>query len=196
MSFITGKHLHRRTFLRGVGVTVALPFLDAMVPAGRVFAKTSATADRTRLICIEEVHGFPGCNNWGATKFLFAPEQTPWLYRVPFSFSALFDVAPDAPDHARFPALARARGAIAELAHGDALYIPPGWWHYVVYDDAGFSLSLRTFPGTPRDVVAALYNILVLRTVDGAMRKLVGQRWNDLNERVAIARTHRRLGLA
>jgi hypothetical protein len=76
MSFITGKHLPRRTFLRGVGATVALPFLDAMVPAGRVFAKTSATADRTRLICIEEVHGLPGCNNWGATKFLFAPEQT------------------------------------------------------------------------------------------------------------------------
>ena len=42
MSFITGKHLHRRTFLRGVGATVALPFLDAMVPAGRVFAKTAA----------------------------------------------------------------------------------------------------------------------------------------------------------
>ena len=34
MSFITGKHLPRRTFLRGMGATVALPFLDAMVPAG------------------------------------------------------------------------------------------------------------------------------------------------------------------
>src|SRR5262245_25637781 len=75
MSFITGKHMPRRTFLRGVGATVALPFLDAMVPAGRVFAKT-ASADRTRLVCIEEVHGLPGCNNWGATKFLFGPEQT------------------------------------------------------------------------------------------------------------------------
>src|ERR671915_122702 len=75
MSFITGKHIPRRTFLRGVGATVALPFLDAMVPAGRVFAKSRA-ADRTRLICIEEVHGLAGCNNWAATKFLFAPEQT------------------------------------------------------------------------------------------------------------------------
>ena len=67
MSFITGKHIPRRTFLRGVGATVALPFLDAMVPAGRVFAKTRA-ADRTRLICIEEVHGLAGCNNWAATQ--------------------------------------------------------------------------------------------------------------------------------
>ena len=73
MSFITGKHIPRRTFLRGVGATVALPFLDAMVPAGRAYAKTRA-ADRTRLICIEEVHGLAGCNNWAATKFMFAPQ--------------------------------------------------------------------------------------------------------------------------
>ncbi|GIS79107.1 MAG: hypothetical protein CM1200mP14_06730 [Gammaproteobacteria bacterium] len=34
MHFITGKHIERRTFLRGMGASVALPFLDAMVPAG------------------------------------------------------------------------------------------------------------------------------------------------------------------
>ena len=73
MSFITGKHMARRTFLSGVGATVALPFLDAMVPAGRIFAKAPA-AERTRLLCIEEVHGLPGCNNLGASKYLFAPE--------------------------------------------------------------------------------------------------------------------------
>ncbi|HXG87373.1 MAG TPA: DUF1552 domain-containing protein [Vicinamibacterales bacterium] len=64
----------RRTFLRAAGATVALPFLDAMVPAGRVFAKTAA-GEKTRLVCIEEVHGLAGCNNWAASKFLFAPEQ-------------------------------------------------------------------------------------------------------------------------
>ena len=74
MSFITGKQLPRRTFLRGAaGATVALPFLDAMVPAGRLLAKTP---ERTRLICIEEVHGLAGCNDWAASKFLFAPEKT------------------------------------------------------------------------------------------------------------------------
>jgi hypothetical protein len=61
MSFITGTHLARRTFLRGMGATVALPFLDAMVPAGRIFAKAPA-AERTRLLCIEEVHGLAGCS--------------------------------------------------------------------------------------------------------------------------------------
>jgi hypothetical protein len=55
---------------------------------------------------------------------------------------------------------------------------------------------LRTFPGTPRDVLGALGNIVVIRTVDGLMRKALGQRWNDRNERLAVERVHRRLGLA
>jgi len=75
MEFITGKHLDRRTFLRGMGAAVALPYLDAMVPAGRMRdAAGRAVADRTPLICIEEVHGLPGCNEWGASQFLYAPE--------------------------------------------------------------------------------------------------------------------------
>ena len=72
MNFITGKQMPRRTFLRGVGATVALPFLDSMVSPGSGRAPAAA-AERTRLICIEEVHGLAGCNNWGASKQLFAP---------------------------------------------------------------------------------------------------------------------------
>jgi uncharacterized protein DUF1552 len=77
MAFITGKHLPRRTFLRGMGATVALPFLDAMVPAGKGLRAFAAAAnERTRLVCIEEVHGLAGCNEHGAKRFLFAPETT------------------------------------------------------------------------------------------------------------------------
>ena len=73
MEFITGKHIPRRTFIRGVGATVALPFLDAMVPAGRLWAKAASDVDRTRLVAIELVHGAAGCNEWGATQNLWAP---------------------------------------------------------------------------------------------------------------------------
>jgi hypothetical protein len=137
-------------------------------------------------------------SHFGGRKrvILFAPDQTPYLYHVPFSVSSRFDLAPDKPDYERFPALALARGELAELAHGDTLYLPPRYWHYVLYDDIGFSLSLRTLPSTARDLAAALYNIAVLRTVDGWMRRCLGQRWNDRNERVAVERVHRRLALS
>jgi hypothetical protein len=75
MEFITGKHLDRRTFLRGMGASFALPYLDAMVPAGRMSGEVQrANQARTPLIAIEEVHGLAGCNEWGATQHLFAPE--------------------------------------------------------------------------------------------------------------------------
>jgi len=56
MAFLTKKHLSRRTFLNGVGVTIALPFLESMVPAGTPLAQTAATG-RTRLGCIYFPHG-------------------------------------------------------------------------------------------------------------------------------------------
>jgi len=40
--FITKKHLPRRTFLRGVGTAMALPLLDAMIPARTALAQTAA----------------------------------------------------------------------------------------------------------------------------------------------------------
>lgn len=73
MEFITGKHMPRRTFLRGMGATVALPFLDAMVPAGRLWAELAGKVDRTRLVAIEMVHGAAGCNELGASQHLWAP---------------------------------------------------------------------------------------------------------------------------
>src|SRR5499433_4610930 len=78
MAFITGKHLPRRTMLPGPGATVALPFLDAMVPARSLWSRTAAAAslDRTRLVCIEMVHGAAGSNEWGAKQHLWSPAAT------------------------------------------------------------------------------------------------------------------------
>jgi len=69
--FISQKRISRRTVLKGMGVTIALPFMDAMVPAGRVFAKTPA---KVRLACIEMVHGSAGSTAIGIKKNLWAPE--------------------------------------------------------------------------------------------------------------------------
>ncbi|HTE44528.1 MAG TPA: DUF1552 domain-containing protein, partial [Gemmatimonadaceae bacterium] len=74
MHFLTDKPLPRRTFVRGMGATFALPFLDAMMPAGRGLWRTGAAGtDRTRLVAIEMVHGAAGCNDIGAKLNLWAP---------------------------------------------------------------------------------------------------------------------------
>src|SRR5581483_1835510 len=76
MEFLTRTPMPRRTFLQGLGATIALPYLDAMVPSLGRFgsgAAAAAAADKTRLICIESVHGAAGSNTWGASRNLWAP---------------------------------------------------------------------------------------------------------------------------
>lgn len=126
---------------------------------------------------------------------LISPEQTRYLYRVPFSFSSLFDIDYDQPDLEKYPALKNIQAEIVELNHGDVLYIPPGYWHYIQYDEISFSMSLRAFPRTPGNFARMLYNLLLIRPVEGFMRRVVGQPWNDRNERRAMSKAHRQLGM-
>ncbi len=78
MEFITGKHISRRTMLRGMGGALGLPLLDAMIPARRLWASSPAAvaANRTRLVCLEQVHGAAGCNELGESLNLWAPKAT------------------------------------------------------------------------------------------------------------------------
>lgn len=74
---LTGKHLSRRTVLRGLGATVALPLFDSMIPARSLFAQSAAgqAASKTRLVCIEQVHGAAGCSPFGGANYLWNPEK-------------------------------------------------------------------------------------------------------------------------
>ena len=71
MHFLNGKTLDRRSFVKTMGATVALPYLDAMVPTGR--GAYRAANDATRLVAIEMVHGAAGSNELGAKMNLWSP---------------------------------------------------------------------------------------------------------------------------
>ncbi len=122
------------------------------------------------------------------TVLLFAPDQSRFLYRVPYSFSALHSIDFTNPDLEKYPALARAKGYVAHIEHGQALFIPSGFWHFIVYQDIGFSMTLRSLPTDLSSRLQLLRNIVITRTVEGIMRKTIGQRWNDRNERLAVER--------
>jgi Protein of unknown function (DUF1552) len=55
MNFLTKKHLSRRHFLRSGGSVIALPLLDAMIPAGA--SAQDLAKPRSRLACIYIAHG-------------------------------------------------------------------------------------------------------------------------------------------
>ena len=70
--FISQKHISRRQVLRGMGVGVALPLLDAMIPA-RGYAQSARP--KVRLAAIEMVHGSAGATKFGAEKNMWSPAQ-------------------------------------------------------------------------------------------------------------------------
>jgi hypothetical protein len=71
--FITKKALSRRTVLRGMGATVALPFLDAMIPARALLADTAQVLPKSRFTGIEMVHGSAGSTEYGTKNHLWSP---------------------------------------------------------------------------------------------------------------------------
>ncbi|MBI4475053.1 MAG: DUF1552 domain-containing protein [Acidobacteria bacterium] len=69
---VTKKHISRRTVLRGMGSAIALPFLEAMVPAQTPLRNTAATP-KSRFAAIEVVHGCAGSTPHGNDLALWRP---------------------------------------------------------------------------------------------------------------------------
>jgi hypothetical protein len=77
--FITRKHIPRRAFLRGAGITLALPLLDSMVPAQTPLAKTAA-APKTRFTGIFVPHGMaPGY--WIPEGSTLEADKMPFIFK-------------------------------------------------------------------------------------------------------------------
>ncbi len=125
---------------------------------------------------------------------LFPPDQTKYLYRVPFSVHNLESINMDDPDFDRYPALKKAEGLYVEMKHGDALYMPSGYWHYIKYLDGGFSITLRALPKKPLLLSKMLGNLFFMRPFENTMRKIWGQKWVDFKEERMLAKTNDRFG--
>jgi len=73
MDVLTRRHLDRRTALKGIGVSVALPLLEAMLPART--AEARQLGRKLRFVAIEMVHGAAGSTAYGEKNNLWAPAE-------------------------------------------------------------------------------------------------------------------------
>ncbi|MVO09720.1 cupin-like domain-containing protein [Flavobacterium sp. TP390] len=124
---------------------------------------------------------------------LFSQEATPYLYKIPHSLISREDIDFENPDFEKFPALKKAKGFICNLNHGEMLYMPEGYWHYMKYITPGFSMSLRALPKKPKHLFKAVYNVFIMRHFDNFMRKRKGQAWIDYKNEKAIIDTHKNI---
>src|ERR1700732_876874 len=89
--FLRKVALPRRTFLRGAGSAIALPLLEAMLPAQTALRETSA-ASSSRLVCLEIVPGSAGSTDYGASKHYWSPARAGQDFEFSYSLQPLAGV--------------------------------------------------------------------------------------------------------
>lgn len=127
---------------------------------------------------------------------LFAPDQSPLLYKLPFNVHSTVDI--DHPDYETYPAMRYAKGSEGVLENGDTLFIPSGYWHHIEYLEGGFGLSVRSLGLNLFTILRGAYNVSLQRKLDDLMRKLGGRKWFEFKKGLAArnaVKAMKKLGL-
>ncbi len=110
------------------------------------------------------------------------------LYQIPYATYALEDYDIENPDFTKFPALDGVEGIECFLEHGDTLFMPTGWWHWMKYLDGSFSISLRAWDKSWAVKAHSLWNLTVQRKFDDIMKSNFKKSYMDWKEKMAVKR--------
>jgi len=127
----------------------------------------------------------------GRKRFILFPQsESKRLYRHPFTIRSYVDV--ENPDFEKFPLLKEAKGYEVILEPGETLFIPSGFWHHVIYEDAGYALSLRCPHHKWTKRVEGVFNLLFMQMVDRLVNRLAPIKWYSWKEKRAYKLANQR----
>ena len=142
---------------------------------------------------IDMAHIFHTHFNGRKHVILFENKWKERLYQIPYATYALEDYDIEHPDFDKFPALKGVKGIEAYLEHGDTLFMPTGYWHWMKYLDGSFSISLRAWDKSWAVKARSLYNLTIQRKFDDFMKANFKEKYMAWKERLAVKRANRAL---
>lgn len=164
---------------------IAFPDLISNISKSFVFMFFGCKGSVTQMhFDIDMSHVFHTVIRGKRTVYLYPFEQSKNLHRYPFTCRSYVDV--EKPNFKKYPKLKDANGYKVELEAGDTLYIPSGYWHHFVYDEAGYSVSLRCPNQTTLGKLHGAYNLLIMQTVDRVLNKLSPKMWFNWKQQRAL----------
>ncbi|MDB5022786.1 MAG: cupin [Mucilaginibacter sp.] len=142
---------------------------------------------------IDLAHIFHTHFNGRKRVILFDYKWKERLYCIPFATYALEDYDIENPDFKKFPALEGIEGQETILEHGETLFMPTGYWHWMKYLGGSFSISLRAWDKSWAIKAKSLYNLTIQRKFDDLMKKKFRQKYMAWKEELAIKRAEKAL---
>ncbi|MBB5635821.1 hypothetical protein HDF26_003740 [Pedobacter cryoconitis] len=142
---------------------------------------------------IDMAHIFHTHFNGRKHVILFENKWKERLYQIPYATYALEDYDIENPDFDKFPALKGVKGVEAFLEHGDTLFMPTGYWHWMKYLDGSFSISLRAWDKSWAVKARSLYNLTIQRKFDDFMKANFKEKYMAWKERLAVKRANKAL---
>ncbi|MDR6783971.1 hypothetical protein ABIE26_002640 [Pedobacter africanus] len=142
---------------------------------------------------IDLAHIFHTHFNGRKHVILFENKWKERLYQIPYATYALEDYDVERPDFEKFPALKGVQGVEAFLEHGDTLFMPTGYWHWMKYLDGSFSISLRAWDKSWTVKAKSLYNLTLQRKFDDFMKANFREKYMNWKEGLAIKRANKAL---
>src|SRR5688572_499638 len=121
---------------------------------------------------------------YGRKKVVLVPPQySDLLYKLPYNTHSLVDL--DKPDYEKYPGLRYIKTFECTLEHGDSLFMPSGYWHYITYLDGGFAVSYRKMAQSLEWKMRGFLSLCVYMPFDKLMNRILGEKWLPMKEKLA-----------
>lgn len=126
--------------------------------------------------------------HFGGSKrvVLIDPEYSTLLYRLPLNTYSLIDL--DNPDYEKYPGLKFIKGYDFVLEHGDSIFMPAGYWHYMTYLNGSFSVSYRKLSPNIKHTLEGLLYLGFMMPLDKLLNKVIGKSWLKTKSSIAHKR--------
>ena len=129
------------------------------------------------------------CANVFLTQFvgnkrvvLCAPSESKKIYHHPVTVKSLVDFKN--PDLQKFPAVKKAECFETILRHGETIFMPSRYWHFMQYLDFSFGLALRSYTNWG-DRATGIFNLAAHFLVDKGLNTVAPKKWHDWKEQKA-----------
>lgn len=122
---------------------------------------------------------------------LISQEYNDLMYKTPFNTYSIADF--NVQDETKFPGLKYVKGYDILLEPGDTLFMPGGYWHYMIYLEGSFAVAYRKITYGFRNALTGLNYLTIKLLVDKFLNKIFGKKWADYKTQIAFQRANRKI---